>query len=49
MDLILANLATIAALAATGIVAGLSVAFIAIITDRVVNALAEKQRKRLGL
>lgn len=35
--------------AGAGIVAGLSVAFIAIITDRVVNALAEKQRKRLGL
>ncbi|MCZ4352518.1 ABC transporter permease subunit [Roseovarius aestuarii] len=35
--------------AGAGIVAGLSVAFIAIIADRVVNALAEKQRKRLGL
>lgn len=35
--------------AGSGIVAGLSVAFIAIITDRIVNALAYKQRKRLGL
>lgn len=35
--------------AGAGIVAGLSVAFIAIITDRIVNALAEKQRERLGL
>lgn len=35
--------------AGAGIVAGLSVAFIAIITDRLVNALAEKQRNRLGL
>ncbi|MGC1506730.1 MAG: ABC transporter permease subunit [Sulfitobacter sp.] len=35
--------------AGKGIVAGLSVAFIAIIADRLVNALAEGQRKRLGL
>lgn len=35
--------------AGQGIVAGLSVAFIAIIADRIVNALAEGQRKRLGL
>ena len=35
--------------AGQGIVAGLSVAFIAIVADRVVNALAEGQRKRLGL
>lgn len=32
-----------------GIVAGLSVAFIAIIADRIVHALAEHSRKRLGL
>ena len=32
-----------------GLVLGLSVAFIAIVADRVVNALAEGQRKRLGL
>ena len=35
--------------AGQGIVAGLCVAFIAIIADRVVNAAAEGQRKRLGL
>ena len=35
--------------AGQGIVAGLSVAFIAIVADRVVNALAEGQRKRLGI
>ncbi|MEE9335036.1 MAG: ABC transporter permease subunit [Granulosicoccaceae bacterium] len=35
--------------AGQGIIAGLSVAFIAIIADRIVNALAEDQRKRLGL
>ncbi|MGB7242414.1 MAG: ABC transporter permease subunit [Sulfitobacter sp.] len=35
--------------AGSGIVAGLSVAFIAIIADRIVNALADNQRKRLGL
>lgn len=35
--------------AGAGIVAGLSVAFIAIVADRLVNALAEGQRKRLGL
>ncbi len=35
--------------AGKGIVAGLSVAFIAIIADRLVNALALGQRKRLGL
>jgi glycine betaine/proline transport system permease protein len=35
--------------AGKGIAAGLSVAFIAIIADRLVNALAEGQRKRLGL
>lgn len=35
--------------AGSGIVAGLSVAFIAIIADRIVNSLAEEQRKRLGL
>lgn len=34
--------------AGSGIVAGLSVAFIAIVADRLVNALAEGQRKRLG-
>jgi glycine betaine/proline transport system permease protein len=33
----------------SGIVAGLSVAFIATISDRIVNALADKQRKRLDL
>ncbi|MCB1341434.1 MAG: ABC transporter permease subunit [Pseudooceanicola sp.] len=32
-----------------GIVAGLSVAFIAIIADRIFNALAEGQKRRLGL
>lgn len=32
-----------------GLVAGLSVAFIAIIADRIVNTLADGQRKRLGL
>ncbi|MGH1575837.1 ABC transporter permease [Planktotalea sp.] len=35
--------------AGAGIVAGLSVAFIAIMTDRIVTALADKQRKRLGV
>jgi len=35
--------------AGAGIVAGVSVAFIAIIADRVVNAMAEQQRKRLGI
>ncbi|PLS22953.1 ABC transporter permease [Neptunicoccus cionae] len=35
--------------AGQGIVAGLSVAFIAIVADRIVNALAEGQRRRLGL
>lgn len=35
--------------AGQGIVAGLCVAFIAIIADRVVNASADDQRKRLGL
>ena len=35
--------------AGQGIVAGLCVAFIAIIADRVVNASADGQRKRLGL
>lgn len=35
--------------AGKGIVAGLSVAFIAITADRIVTALAEHQRKRLGL
>ncbi|MFK7939200.1 MAG: ABC transporter permease [Roseovarius sp.] len=35
--------------AGQGIVAGLCVAFIAIIADRIVNALAEGQRRRLGL
>jgi glycine betaine/proline transport system permease protein len=35
--------------AGSGIIAGLSVAFIAIISDRIVNALADKQRKRLDL
>jgi glycine betaine/proline transport system permease protein len=35
--------------AGQGIVAGLGVACIAIIADRIVNALAEGQRKRLGL
>lgn len=35
--------------AGQGIVAGLCVAFIAIIADRVVNASAEGQRRRLGL
>ncbi len=32
-----------------GIVAGLGVAFLAIIADRVVNALARQSRERLGL
>ena len=35
--------------AGQGIVAGLCVAFIAIIADRVVNAAAEQQRRRLGI
>jgi len=35
--------------AGSGIIAGLSIAFIAIIADRIMNALADKQRKRLGL
>lgn len=35
--------------AGQGIVAGLSVAFIAIIADRIVNALADGQRRRLGI
>jgi len=35
--------------AGQGIVAGLSVAFIAIITDRVINALAAGRRERLGI
>jgi glycine betaine/proline transport system permease protein len=35
--------------AGQGIIAGVSVAFIAIIADRIVNALAEGQRKRLGV
>jgi len=35
--------------AGQGIIAGVSVAFIAIIADRVVNALADGQRKRLGI
>ena len=35
--------------AGQGIVAGFCVAFIAIIADRVVNASADKQKKRLGL
>lgn len=35
--------------AGQGIVAGLSVAFIAIIADRIVNALADGQKRRLGL
>lgn len=35
--------------AGQGIIAGLSVAFIAIVADRIVNALAEDQRKRLGI
>ena len=35
--------------AGQGIVAGLSVAFIAIVADRIVKALAEGQRKRLGV
>ncbi|MGV6849056.1 MAG: ABC transporter permease [Marinibacterium sp.] len=35
--------------AGQGIVAGLSVAFIAIITDRIVHALSENQKRRLGL
>lgn len=35
--------------AGQGIVAGLSVAFIAIVADRIVNALAENRRQRLGL
>lgn len=35
--------------AGQGIVAGLSVAFIAIVADRIVHALSDKQRQRLGL
>ena len=35
--------------AGQGIVAGLSVAFIAIIADRIVNALSESRKQRLGL
>lgn len=35
--------------AGRGVVAGLSVAFLAIISDRIVNALAADSRKRLGL
>jgi len=35
--------------AGQGIVAGLSVAFIAIIADRTVHALSDKQKRRLGL
>jgi len=35
--------------AGQGVVAGLCVAFIAIISDRIVNALAEDRRNRLGL
>ena len=35
--------------AGKGIVAGLSVAFIAIVADRIVHALADRQRQRLGL
>lgn len=35
--------------AGQGIVAGLCVAFIAIIADRIVNALADRQRRRLGI
>ncbi|MFT4729021.1 MAG: glycine betaine/proline transport system permease protein [Granulosicoccus sp.] len=35
--------------AGQGIIAGVSVAFIAIIADRIVNALADGQRKRLGV
>ena len=35
--------------AGQGIVAGLSVAFIAIVADRLVHAMADSQRKRLGL
>lgn len=35
--------------AGQGIVAGLSVAFIAIVADRIVNALAERKKHRLGL
>lgn len=35
--------------AGQGVIAGLSVAFIAIIADRIVNALAQNQRKRLGI
>lgn len=35
--------------AGAGVVAGLSVAFIAIISDRIVNSLAVKQSKRLGV
>ncbi|MEO9826394.1 MAG: ABC transporter permease subunit [Paracoccaceae bacterium] len=35
--------------AGQGIVAGLSVAFIAIVADRIVNALSESQKQRLGL
>jgi glycine betaine/proline transport system permease protein len=35
--------------AGSGIVAGLSVAFIATISDQIMNALADKHRKRLDL
>lgn len=35
--------------AGQGIIAGLSVAFIAIIADRIVHALSENQKRRLGL
>ena len=35
--------------AGQGIVAGLSVAFIAIIADRIVNALSDTQKRRLSL
>lgn len=35
--------------AGAGVVAGISVAFIAIISDRIVNSLAVKQSKRLGV
>ncbi|GHF64311.1 ABC transporter permease [Seohaeicola zhoushanensis] len=35
--------------AGPGVVAGLSVAFIAIVADRIFNALAEGQKRRLGL
>ena len=35
--------------AGQGIVVGLSVAFIAIIADRIVNALSDTQKRRLSL